>query len=268
LIWKTVVKEPLLHFLVLAGLFFVADAVYSSKQKVQIIVGQQTVDYLIKQRESMALRELSPEEKKQTIEAFIEDEILYLEAYKQGLDRRDTRMRRNMIRKMRGLLMGESKEPTDDDLRKYFEVNVDKYTYPKAISLQQVFFRHSSAIPEDLLDQLNKGLEWENLGDTTLSAARKMPAYSKNQLVQTLGPEMARNIIAINDQAWHGPLKSDQGVHFVRISERHPASLASFESIRDYLAADWIATQSQKLVKDKIKTFRRGYEIHIADKEQ
>ena len=265
MIWKTIVKEPLLHFLVLAGLFFVADMIYSAKQKQQIIVGPQTVDYLIKQRESMALRELSPEEKKQTIQAFIEDEILYLEAYKLGLDRKDTRMRRNMIRKMRGLLMGEAKEPTEQDLRTYFEDNQDKYTYPEAISLQQVFFRNTSPIPENLLDQLNNGLEWENLGDTTLAAARKMPAYSKSQLVQTLGSEMASNIIAINGQAWHGPLKSAQGVRFVRITERHPASQAHFASIRNYLVADWIAAQSQKIVEDKIQVFRRGYEIRIAD---
>ena len=211
-----------------------ADSIYSAKQKQQISVGQQTVDYLIKQRENMALRELSPEEKQQTIEAFIDDEILYLEAYKQGLDRRDTRMRRNMIRKMRSLLMGEAKEPTEQDLRRYFADNVDKYTYPEAVSLQQVFFSNTTPIPENLLTQLNNGLEWESLGVTTLTAPRKMPAYSESQLVRTLGPEMAKHIIAINDQDWHGPINSSQGVHFVRITERHPAALADFEKIRDY----------------------------------
>lgn len=95
--FKKILQEPLVHFLLLASLFFISDAIYSARQKEQIIISQQTVDYLIKQRETMALRELSPEEKKLAVKTFVEDEILYLEAYKQGLDRRDTRMRRNLI---------------------------------------------------------------------------------------------------------------------------------------------------------------------------
>ena len=105
-------REPLLHFAVLAGLLFVIDYWASERQRDEIVVSQQTIDYLIKQREDLELRQLAAEERQDTIDQFIEDEILYAEAYKRGLDRGDSRMRRNLILKMRGLLAGEISEPT------------------------------------------------------------------------------------------------------------------------------------------------------------
>lgn len=95
-IWALVRHEPLVHFLALAALLFVLDQVFSSTQKEKIIVDEQTADFLIKQREDLELRKLTPEERQETIAAFIEDEILYREAYKRGLDKGDTRMRRNL----------------------------------------------------------------------------------------------------------------------------------------------------------------------------
>ena len=105
------VKEPLFHFLLLAALLFVLEHVFSSTQKEKIIVDQQTAEYLVKQREDLQLRKLSPAEREVTINSFVEDEILYNEAYKRGLDKSDSRMRRNMILKMRGLLMAISNSP-------------------------------------------------------------------------------------------------------------------------------------------------------------
>jgi len=58
--------EPLVHFIALAVLLFVFEHVWSSAQKEKIIVDQQTVDFLIKQREDLELRKLTPEERRGT----------------------------------------------------------------------------------------------------------------------------------------------------------------------------------------------------------
>ena len=53
-------KERLVHFLVLAMVLLVLEHVFSSIQKEKIIVDEQTAKYLIKQREDLELRKLSP----------------------------------------------------------------------------------------------------------------------------------------------------------------------------------------------------------------
>ena len=156
--------EPLVHFIALAALLFAFDHVWSSAQKEKIILDQQTVDFLVKQEEDLVLRKLTPNERRQLIDGFIEDEILYREAYKRGLDK-DARMRRNLILKMRGLALGDIGKPTDKELRRYFEANRAKYARPPTLSLAQVFYRDPSKVPEGLLDQLRAGRDPKTLGE-------------------------------------------------------------------------------------------------------
>ena len=148
---KSFFGEPLVHFLILAGFLFALEHVWSSKQKEKIVVDQQTVEFLINQREELELRQLSTEERRQVINTFIEEEILYREAYKRGLDKGDSRMRRNLILKMRGLLMGEIQRPTETELKEYFEIHRHQYRRPATLSLEHVFFRDSSKVPKGLL---------------------------------------------------------------------------------------------------------------------
>lgn len=108
---RRILYEPLFHFLILAGLLFFVDALLSVDTKEQILVDRQTAQYVIKLREELELRPLSPEEKQAVVENYVADEILYRESYKRGLDKSDTRMRRNLILKMRGLITDEVKTP-------------------------------------------------------------------------------------------------------------------------------------------------------------
>ena len=261
--WKTVLKEPLLHFLVLAGVLFFVEMIWSAGQKEPIIVGQQTVNYLIQQREALELRELTRQEREETIAAFVDDEILYNEAYKQGLDRRDTRMRRNLIRKMRGLLMGDVPEPEAADLVQFFDDNRARYTTPDSLSLVQVFYRDASRAPDDLLQQLHAGVDPNSVGDFTVNFGRTLSRYSNRQLSSIFGPETARMVIALDDADWHGPLTSIHGVHFMRITERLPATVARFEDVKAYLAADWMAARSRAAVEEQLEIMRDDYEIII-----
>lgn len=263
LTWSTVLKEPLLHFLVLAGLIFAADAIWSSAQKETIIVEKQTVDYLIRQREDLLLRELSEEEKNHAVESFIEDEILYNEAYERGLDQHDSRMRRNLIRKMKGLLRGEVREPTEEDLVQYFEQNRDRYTRSASLSLNQVFFPSTSHVPDNLLKQLQEGLDPNSVGEMSVKFGRSLSEYTNKELSTLLGPETAKMIVAIKDNQWHGPIESIYGVHFVRITQRLPQSRAGFDQVKSYIAGDWTVAQSRRVVDEEIRRLRADYQIIV-----
>ena len=258
--------EPLVHFLLLAALLFAFDHVWSSAQKEKVIVDQQTVDFLIKQREDLELRKLTPEERRETIAAFIEDEILYREAYKRGLDKGDTRMRRNLILKMRGLALGDIRKPTDEELKRYFKANRAKFTRPATLSLMQVFYRDPSGVPDGLLDELRAGRNPKTVGEYLNGYGRPLSRVSKRELVGMLGAEVARPIIALQDNRWHGPFKSIHGAHFVRIVERQPAQEARYEDVKSYLAGEWAISQSRAAIEKEVEAMRKGYEILVEAK--
>ncbi len=258
-------REPLVHFLVLAALLFVLEQVFSSTQKDKIIVDRQTVEYLIKQREDLELRTLAPEEREETIASFVEDEILYNEAYKRGLDRGDSRMRRNMILKMRGLLIGDLDQPTEDELRAYYQANLDQFTRPAMISLDHVLFSDPTKVPPDLIEQLRADLDHTTVSGSSLASAPTLRNMSHRTLAATLGADSARAIVAIDDDDWHGPFESPRGIHFVRVADRTAESQLRYEQVKSYIEGYWTMAASRRLIEQELGRLQQNYEVIIED---
>lgn len=256
-------KEPLVHFLVLAMLLFVLEQVFSATQKEKIIVDEQTAGYLVKQREDLELRKLSAGERRETIDSYIEDEILYSEAYKRGLDKGDSRMRRNMILKMRGLLIGDLKDPSDEQLRAYFEANRDQFTRAATLSFEHVVYNDPAQVPEDLLEQLRAGADHTTLGDDGIRLGRTVKNMSESYLGATLGADATRAILAIDDARWQGPFESTYGVHYVKIIERTPATPARYEDVKSYIDGYWQVAESRKLIEEEIERLQQNYEVIV-----
>ena len=261
--FRQLLREPLLHFFLLAALLFVIEQIASTAQRPRIVIDSRTADYLVQQREELELRTLGPAERAETIDAFVQDEILYREAYRQGLDRGDSRMRRNLILKMRGLLTGDPGIPTEDELRQFYIDNQERFTRPASLNLEQVYFTEPSAVPEGLLLRLRAGLNPVGIGEETLELRRRMPDLTRATLVGIFGPEAAGVIIDINDDQWHGPFESARGVHFVRILERTAELQASYESVRQYLQGDWLMEQSRQRIEAGVERLRDDYDIVI-----
>lgn len=262
---RYILREPLLHFLAIAALLFACDALLSGDRKERIFIDQQTVQYIIKMQEDIGLRSLSPAERQEVIDTYVGEEILYAEAYKRGLDRGDTRMRRNMIYKMRGLLTADIGDPTEEQLRTYFEAHRSDYIFPPTWTLKHVFFPDTAQVPENLAIKLNNGMDPSTLGDIRPGLGRTIPDRSRRDLARTFGPEAAKAILAITDDQWHGPIRSVRGVHFIRIAGRKGERSSDFEQMKDYLKGDWIMAMSRKAVQEELGRLKDKYEVIVED---
>ena len=259
-------REPLVHFLALAVLLFALDYFSSSTEKETIYISQKTIDSLVEQREEIVLRRLTLEQREELIEQYIDDEVLYREAYKLGLDK-NARMRRNLIRLMRGLEMSKVGEPTKEDLQRYFESNREIYARPPSLTLKRVYFQDASEVPDKLLSQLRSGLDVDSMADRMPAARTSVEKAAQLKLVALLGPETARAVLAIEDDDWHGPYKTRRGVHFVRVVERHSAEPLQYEEIAHFLQSDWQQAKARQAVEAESKQLRENYNIVIEREE-
>ena len=256
-------RDPLLHFVVLAALLFVANYFWSANRKEPITVDRQTVEFLITQREDLLLRKLMPEEAREVIDTYVEEEILYREAYKRGLDKVDARARRDMIRRMRDLLGGDDDVPNEDQLRAYFSANAERYARPARISLDHVFYDDRADMPDGTLEALQSGANPEGLGPTLDWYGVTTPLFSNRELGGLFGPDAARRILAIDDTAWHGPFDFSRGVVLVRIADRQPAAGVSFEDVRQYVLEDWLNAMSRSAIEDEVRRLVGEYDVRV-----
>ena len=82
----------------------------------------------------------SAAELRKAFDSYVRDEVLYREALARGLDRDDPLVKMSLVRKitMLGTVAAENAEPTDAELKAYFDLRSERYRIPASFDLVQV----------------------------------------------------------------------------------------------------------------------------------
>jgi PPIC-type PPIASE domain len=250
-------REPLLQFFVVGGLFFAVFAMGGGSNDPQsdvIEISAARVEQLSAQFSSAWNREPTAEELENIINAYIREEVYYRDALELGLDRNDTVIRQRLRQKMEFLTdTGASlMEPTPDELKEYYAANEATYVRRSRVAVQQVFLGEepSPSEIESTLSQLISDPE----ADTSLLGERTMlPASLRLTLAEGIdavfGQGFFTRIKDLPDNTWSGPFTSTYGNHLVRIVQREPATAPPLEDIRDAVSRDWRASLAEELRK-------------------
>lgn len=257
------IREPLVHFLGVAALLFVANHVFRGDQREVIVVDAATREYLVQRRQELVLRPLTEDEKTQAVEDFIEEEILVREGRKRGFEN-SSRIRGLLIQNMRFFLASEVPDPDDAELRAFFDQNTERFETPPAVTYEHVLFSDPDSVPGGTLEALRSGADYRQLGDSSPLVA-KLPRAGERQIVSSFGREQGAAILAIDDGHWHGPFTSPSGAHFLRVSERHPGAKARYESALDWLEQEWRMAKRREIIEQEMESMRRGYRIEVEE---
>lgn len=261
-IWNLLRREPLVHFLGIAALLFIANAVFSGDDRELVVVDWPTQEFLVQQQEEMLLRPLSEQEKRRIVDTFIEEEIFVREARKRGFES-SSRIRALLIQNMRFFLTSDLPTVTDDELRRFFDENPDRFATTPTTSYDHVLFADPKTVPADTLQQLNAGAEFTQMGDTQEMVGHRLVQINERTIAATFGPEQAPRVLAIIDDDWHGPYESQQGAHFLRVSERHPVRHPIFEDIDNWVQQEWTLMKSRERIEAELERLQKDYRIEV-----
>ena len=262
-LWAFVRREPLVHFVVLGGLLFGADALRQSTQRETILIDPPTVQTLVDQQVQLLGRPLSDAERARVVQSTIDDAVLLREAYKRGLEQ-DSLVEQHLVQKMRFLLTEDLPEPSEAELRAYLAAHAESYRRPATVTLDQVYFANPGAVPDGLLERLRAGADLQGLGDPLYMLGPRLTGYSARDLGDLLGADNAARILELPVGEWQGPLRSAEGLHFVRVMAKQPARLPAFEEIQNSVREDWRRTRQSEIVGQRVAELRERYRIVIA----
>ena len=76
------------------------------------------------------------------VSGLLEEELLAREAKTLGLDQNDTIVRRRLAQKLTFLVDDTSRivEPTDEELRQFYDTNAERFRVEPRVSFTQIFF--------------------------------------------------------------------------------------------------------------------------------
>jgi hypothetical protein len=253
---RFLLTEPLVHFVICAAILFFVSRHFG---KPEIVVSPEVRNGLRQDFVSRAGRPPTSAELDKLVNEYIDDEVLYREALRQGLER-DSRVRTLLVQTMRTTLRPVLPDPTDADLEALRRENPEAFRLPTRLSFEHVSFVEEKDIPLDLPDRLRAGGSAPG-GGTLTKLPNPFPLSEPSRVEAMLGADFTGALWTCQGSEWTGPLRSRRGVHFVRIVARDKPRDVPLAEIRPKLVALWIARREGAEVSAKAAELRQGYRV-------
>jgi hypothetical protein len=271
---KRLLKEPLLHFLVLGSLLFGLYSFVGKKETVEpakIVVSAAQVENLSRGFARVWQRPPTARELQGLIEDHIRTEVYYREGKSLGLDRDDIVIRRRLQLKME--VMAEdaaAAEPSEEELREYLAAHPDKFRSEDRVTFRHVFFSASRrAAPGDDARQViaklaaaDREIDFAALGDSFL-LGDTFRAMTRSEASRTFGGDFANQLVASEPGRWQGPIASGYGSHFIFVDERMPGTLPPLDPVRQAVSRELINARRAEAQQKLYRTLRDRYEITV-----
>jgi len=262
---KKIYSEPLLHFLFLSLLIFVAYDFLNPRQDDQqvIVVSEGRIAQINNSFRDRWKREPLPKELQEVIHAYAVNEMFIREAKALSLDVDDQVVDQRLRKKMNYLLedLADANRPTEEALKQFYANNSEKYRLPAKYSFQQVLLssdRGEPALSELVVVQeqrIEQGLAPQ--GDNSMLPSQLKQA-STDQIARRFGLVFVEPLADVATQQWSGPVTSAFGQHFVFVTEKQSSQIQAFERVKETVLSDW--------QYDNNKTFQRNYEKRLLER--
>ena len=272
---RKVLREPLVHFLVLALLIFVAYGVLNRSDTLapeRIVITQAKIEQIAGLFARTWQRPPTSVELKGLIDDYVREEIYYREALKLGLETDDTVIRRRLRQKMEFLsdAANETPKPTEAELAEYLNAHAAKFAVEPAVAFRQIYFnpeRRGDKTRDDAATALetlrsDASLEPASVGDATLLPS-ELPLTSKASISQTFGAQFAEEVAKAPPDNWIGPIKSTFGLHLVRVQKARPGRMPALAEVRGAVERDWSSEKRQALADRRFNELLKQYDIAV-----
>ena len=265
---RSLLKEPLLHFLLIGAALFLSFGLLDEKTPGggdnRVVVSAGRIEQLANIFAKTWQRPPTADEIKGLIDDFVLEEIYYRQAVAMGIDRDDTVIRRRLRQKFEFLTddMAAAIDPSDEDLAAYLAANSDAFRRDTTYTFQQVYINPErpgvelEAYVAEQLSALRTGSKAG--GDAGLLPARFDRAPSR-VVDGSFGTGFSRKLDGLSEGDWQGPIESGLGVHLIRLESRKEGTLAELAEIRPLVERGWA---NKKRLETRRKTNEQLLELY------
>ena len=264
--------EPMLHFLLIGVALFAVHRMRTAGDSAdtRIAITEGVVDDLVTQHTAARGRPPSAAELRHLIDQYVRDEIVYREGVALGLERDDIVVKRRVRQKLEVMVEEEAATapPTDADLAAYLNANHERFSQPSVMTFQQVFLGPVTArqaiqrVRAATGGRVSDGFDPVGLGQPTLLVPG-MTRTESDLIARSFGAAFVSALEQAPLGKWAGPIESEYGAHYVRVSERTLSVMPQLSEVRAQVVREWENDRRQRARDDSYARMRRKYEVSI-----
>ena len=266
-------KEPLLHFLLIGGVFFF---IYDMKNSPtvntkSIVISNAEIVHLKRLWTKTRQRVPTQSELQALIDHEIREKIMYQEALALGLDQGDSFVRRRLAQKMEFFSsdLADLAQPSEEELLQYMSVHKEMFRSPGKVNFAQIYIDPSKhklqTYSQTLLDTLRSKKNEVDIGALTDSNMLKQ-AYageSEYSLKKVFGEIFVKELFALPVQTWQGPILSNYGEHLIFIHSITRSQQESLNLVRDKVVMEYKAQKRKEMDKVFYENLRKSYDVTV-----
>ena len=273
---KSILREPLLHFLVIGAALFLwfqwgTGGAGPGAARIAITSGQ--IEHLAASYTKAWQRPPREVELKGLIDDWVREEIAVREAVAAGLDRDDTIMRRRLRQKLEFLAedAAEAAPPSDQELQVWLAAHAEAFRAEPRVAFRQVFIsrdKRGAAAEADaaaLLARLRAAgpaVATDALGDATMLPA-EVELVSLREVDRVFGPGFGQRIEGFAAGTWAGPVTSSYGLHLVLVRERVAGSLPDLAAVRPLVEREFLAERRKRQLDAMYERLLAKYKVVV-----
>lgn len=275
---RKLIREPLLHFLMLGAVIFGAHRMVSnnsSSKPDEIVITQGKIENLVSSFGGMWQRHPTDEELQGLIRDYVREEVAYREARNMGLDHDDTIIRRRLQQKLEFVShdLATQLQPSDEDLTAYLLAHREAYQIEPTLSFRHVYLnpeKRNSQLQEDakkILAQLQENPDRLHPGDPIMLEP-EFALVTQSDVGRIFGDSFAIKLASLQPGRWLGPVDSGYGAHLVFVTDHQGGHLPSLDQVRERIRRDW---ENEKRVEANEKFYQallQRYRIRIEQPEE
>ncbi len=231
------------------------------------------------QAQHLRVKELTASQKAEVKARYIEDQLLYHEALRLGLDKGDSIVKRRLIQKMLFLAQqfgGAKSTATEKDLRAHYQKTKSQWKRPAMFGFAHIFVKNADLPRLQKLRQQAIRFTFRNLQpssrpttQTTFPPAlgdafplgQEITPTPLPKLRSLFGDSFVDALRKLRPAAWSQPIRSKMGHHLVYIQTQQPAAQASYAEIFDQLQFDYLLQRRRQIQQELLRRLTTRYRI-------
>lgn len=254
------IREPLTIFIVCGALVFLFYEYTIQDKRPSILLSKKAQVQLVEDFEAIRGEKATKEDLADIFQSYLIDELLFQEALEEKLHLHDPTTRSSLIDIMHYRIAQSIEAPSDEELVAYFAANMDDYYTEATYSFTHVFFSSLPSDAQNYASQLNND---EILTGEDFIHGSTFSNMTSGLLLGVFGQDFSTTLQQLSTNVWEGPIQSNYGAHFVRVTEKMASHVAPFSEVQQRVEDDYMQDKGDQAIMRKFKELKAKYETTL-----
>lgn len=268
-----VLREPLLHFTVIAAVIFALSALMIRTDQTdpqQIVITDGDLAQMLIAWRAQDRPQPSPAQIRNMLATKVHEEVLYREALAMGLDEDDVIIKRRLAQKMDFLAedLSDLRVPTREDLRDWLQTHPADFAEPPRVAFSHKYYsfdQHGTDTQAAAISALAAASTGVPKGADRFMYKGTYANQSPAQISAIFGQIFADTLFNQKPGRWAGPIESGFGWHLVHIDSLIPGRVPALEKIEDQVTRSWVIAQREVVKGMAYEAMRDKYKIVLPE---